>query len=213
MTKQRILDEINEIMVLMVGNDPTTYPRMKELKNHLLEDLVESEAKKSGMGNILKSFKYILKNAKKVTSGRLDFDKFFKYGKWHVVTDTCSILSYSGELNFAGTTVDVDCPKLIQEYLDAPLPKKEIDIPDVATLKDVISERKASNKMNKEKISPIYDFESEDIICNIDAEYLLNVINAGITKLYYDGNYTFYGINEDRSIKAIVLGIRRRKEQ
>lgn len=224
MTNQNVLDRINEIMTSIdVNKIAITYSMLKELKLKLLEDIENSEAKKDGKDNILKGFKYILKNTENSTT-HAGLHKVFKYENNYVVTDTYNILVYNGEINIKEISVSEECPNLIQHILkdfpneQYPLNDEfiKIDIPTKTVVKNVISEQKAYNKLHhltKKTGRPksIYHIEDNNIGVDINAEFLLNLINLGVTELYCKG-YMFYGFNADRSIKGVVCGVRKAKE-
>ena len=224
MNNQNVLDKINEIITSMdVDKTSITYPMLKELKLKLLEDIENSEAKKDGKDNILKGFKYILKNTENSTT-HAGLHKVFKYENNYVVTDTYNILVYNGEINIKEISVSEECPNLIQHILkDFPNEQYQlndefikIDIPTKTVVKNVISEQKAYNKLHHltkktGQPKPIYHIEDNNIGVDINAEFLINLINLGVTELYCKG-YMFYGFNADRSIKAVVCGVRKPKE-
>lgn len=221
MTNQAILNQLNEIIAY--GNENNLYEYIQkiiELRTKLIEDMENSDAKKNGKSDILKGFKYVLKNAKENCMSKLH--SVFKYENQYVVTDTHNLLMYGGKLNFTEANNVEDCPEFIEKALKT-IPDGEfqtddelvkIEIPSKTVVKNIISEQKAYNKVHHltkktEKPAPIYHVENDGVSVNINAEYLLNLIDMGITELYCKG-YAFYGFNEDRSLKGIVFGCRKR---
>lgn len=228
MTNQDILDKINEIIASVdINNKEKTLLMLKKMKLKLIEDMEYSDAKKDGKTQILKAFKYVLKNVenKSENSKEKRFHKVFKHGNSYVVTDTHIILVYYGKLNFNEAANPEKCPEVLLNVLKTFSDKQhyfddngfiKIDIPSKAVVKNVISEQNAYNKLHNlrkktQQPAPIYQINDDGVEFDINAEYLLNLINIGITELYCKG-YMFYGFNADRSIKAIVFGVRRAKE-
>lgn len=223
MTNQKTLDTINEILATAEADKiAIVFAMLKELKLKLIEDIEISEAKGNGKDNVLKGFKYILKNTEN-SEAHANLHKVFKYGNNYVVSDAHNLLMYSGELNFKETSNPEKCPEFMMNVLKS-FPNEQaqidnqfikIDMPSKATVKNVISEQKAYNKLHNlkkkaEQPKPIYQIKEDRVKVNINAEYLLNLINIGITELYCK-EFMFYGFNPDKSIKGIVCGIR--KEQ
>lgn len=221
MTEQKMLDAVNEIIATVKADKlELTFPMLKDLKLRLIEDIESSEAKKDGKNNILKGFKYILKNTEN-SEAHTNIHKVFKYGNNYVVSDAHNLLMYSGELNFRETSNPEECPEFIIKVLKS-FPDKQyqiddgfikIDIPSKTVVKDVISEQRTYNKLHNmkkktENPKPIYQIQDDRVNYNINAEYLLNLIDVGITELYCKG-YMFYGFNSDKSIKGIVCGTRK----
>lgn len=215
MTERKILDTINEIIFLAKGNaeKDTALAELTKLKSSLEDDIAVSEAKKNGNSNILKAVKSILK---RVPNERQILNLVYK-DDGYIVTNGYEILSYNGNLNINAVA---ELPEmyplaLIKSILDT-FPKiqddktfAELQIPAKTELKNIISEQKAVNKLNKLKASPIYKItDDESVRVDINAEFLLNAIEAGITKFYNRGDL-FYCHNEDMSVKYVIYGYRR----
>ena len=212
MTERKILDTINEIIFLAKGNAEKyiALAELTKLKSNLEDDIAVSEAKKNGNSNILKAVKSILK---RVPNERQILNLVYK-DDGYIVTNGYEILSYNGNLNINAVAELPETYPLafIKSILDT-FPKiqddktfAELQIPAKTELKNIISEQKAINKLNKLKDSPIYKItDDESVRVDINAEFLLNAIEAGITKFYNRGDL-FYCHNEDMSVKYVICG-------
>lgn len=84
--------------------------------------------RKDSEDNILKGFKYILKNTEN-SKIHNNFHNVFKYKNNYVVADTCNILVYDRELNLKGIPILEECPALIQNILKK-FPNEQYQVDD-----------------------------------------------------------------------------------
>ena len=84
----------------------------------------------------------------------------------------------------------------------------KLNLPTNGEIKKVISETKAKNKTLSKCHKQPSRYKFDEISDSyIDAEYLNNMLLAGITNLYYI-NKIYYGCNEDKSLEYLTCGIK-----
>ena len=214
MTNLQMLDKINEVIAYISANNAIVYrKKIDELKSKLEEEIELEEAKKEGKIDIVKAFKYVLKNSFVITPVEalhtilLDNDRY-------VVSDGHQIILYNKNLPIKTLSISTNPDNYIDyktfltncfKDLDKSI---KLDLPTIGQVKSVISETKAKNKIHskRNKVTSIYKFD-EVSDRGINAEYLQNMLKAGITILYYDGRSFFYGCNDDKSLEYVVGGI------
>ena len=212
MTNLQMLDKINEIIVYINADNAIAYKKqLNELKLKLGEEIELEEAKKEGKIDIVKAFKYVLKNSFVTVPNLESLHTIVLDDNKYVVTDGHQMILYKKNL-------PVDVVRISESYINykslfkywqKDLDKNiKPDLPTIGQVKSVISETKAKNKIHskRNKVTSIYKFD-EISDRGINAEYLQNMLKAGITILYYDGRSFFYGCNDDKSLEYVVGGI------
>lgn len=212
MTNLQMLDKINEVIAYISANNAIVYrKKIDELKSKLEEEIELEEAKKEGKIDIVKAFKYVLKNSFVTVPNLESLHTIVLDDNKYVVTDGHQMILYKKNL-------PVDVVRISESYINykslfkywqKDLDKNiKPDLPTIGQVKSVISETKAKNKIHskRNKVTSIYKFD-EISDRGINAEYLQNMLKAGITILYYDGRSFFYGCNDDKSLEYVVGGI------
>lgn len=211
MTEQVIMDKVNSMLALYnASNYLMLHNELTKLHDNLKEDIERQEAKKNGQANIRKAFKFIVDNAKRVCSVRPLLHQVINDKGLHVATDghqiivstvPCGIEAVPKPEGYINYERVVDDARAKSERL--------LKIPSKIELKDIISQAKANVKAKTStSLEAIYLFD-ECELCGIDARYLLNAIEAGITQLRYDNKYMFIGTNDDNSLTYVICGIRK----
>lgn len=217
MTNSKILNLVNEIIAYQDNTDfVVSRAKLEELKTHLIQDINSNVAKKNGNYNVLKAFRYIEKDAPTTTYKYLN--TIYKDESGYIIGSIHQVLLYTGDIKAEVKNTPCDFLKvylnIIKEARENISKWNKIDIPQVSELKNIISETKAYNKAKKNTKKtgvepPVYKM-GELTNADINAEFLLNAINAGVTEFYNSGNY-FFGMNDDRSLQWYCCGMRRPK--
>lgn len=205
MNNIKLLEELTTIEFKAAKNDPTFITDMMQLTKAIREEIAKESAKKAGTAQLLKYAKQIIKTLPPHMAERLN--GICKVNEYYVVCDTYKLLALQKPLQLPELSIDnfpADmCKKILSNY-DYIENYQAVELPELSELKIYITEEKTFKKVAGNKTPVLYNDINIDNI-TINAEWLLQAIQAGFNKCYYKERM-FYLMDENGN-KNIICGV------